>query len=234
MRPRERYRHHGPASFGDAELLALVLGTGAGGCSALGIAAGLLDRHGDLAGVAEAPVEALARQVGIGPARAVQLHAALQAGRRSAAGRVDLERPVCTPRDAWEHLGPLLGPLDAEELHALYLDRRRRPCGHRRLTRGNDGFTVVDPRQVFRPAVAFRAHALVLAHNHPSGDPTPSAQDREVTRRVGAAGRILGIALLDHLVVAGTRWVSLAERGEVPAWTPEPVPAVADHGPSSV
>jgi DNA repair protein RadC len=98
----------------------------------------------------------------------------------------------------------------------LFLDRRRRLLAHRALTRGSDAFTVVDPRQVFRVAVGCSASAVILAHNHPSGDPTPSRQDEDVTRRVVQAGRTLGIPVLDHLVVAGARYVSLAESGAVP------------------
>jgi DNA repair protein RadC len=218
LRPRERYSHHGATRFGDAELLALIIGTGTAGLSALEIGAALLSRYGGVAALASAQVADLQRQPGLGLARAVRVHAALALGRRSLDVSGDPTQPVRSPDDAHAQLGPGLRALPDEELHALYLDRRHRPRARRMLTRGSDGFTVVDPRQVFRPAVSLGASAVVLAHNHPSGDPTPSAQDREVTRRVAAAGRILGIALLDHLVIGDTDYVSLAEWGELPAW----------------
>jgi len=222
MRPRERYGHHGPGGFGDAELLALVIGTGTPRRSAAEIAAGLLARFGSLDALAHSHPVQLAMEDGVGPARAVRLHAALEVGRRSLRSPDRAVGAVHDATDAHELLGPPLAGLVDEELHALFLDRRRRPLARRMLTRGSDGFTVVDPRQVFREAIALRASAVILGHNHPSGDPTPSAQDRDVTRRVAAAGRILGVPLLDHLVVGGERFVSLAELGELTQWEGEP------------
>lgn len=222
MRPRERYCHEGAEGLGDGDMLALVLGTGVAGRSALQIATTLIERFDGLGGVARAQVAELAKVPGVGPNRAIRVHAALEVGRRSVRGRA-LDTPIHTPDDAWAHLAPALEGLDREELHALYLDRRRRPVGQRSLTRGSDGYTVVDPRQVFRVAVGIGAAAVVLAHNHPSGDPTPSPQDREVTRRVAAAGRVLGIPLVDHLVVGNGRYCSLAAEGALPPWPEEPV-----------
>jgi DNA repair protein RadC len=124
----------------------------------------------------------------------------------------------------------LAGPLRAlehEELHALYLDRRNRPMAVRALTRGSDAFTIVDPRQVFRPAVRLGALAVILAHNHPSGDPSPSPADLEVTRRVDRAGKVLGIRLLDHLVITAGAETSIAERGVLEAWSPAPITTAA-------
>lgn len=225
MPVRERYLSAGPSRAGDAELVALVLGTGLPGRSALGLASDVLQRFGDLRGVATASVHELCTVRGLGPARAVRLHAALHAGRRSL-DRSELGAPVRSPDEAFALLAPVLQGLVDEELHGLFLDRRRRLIAHRALTRGSDAFTVVDPRQIFRVAVQCGASAILLAHNHPSGDPTPSRQDEDVTRRVVGAGRTLGVPLVDHLVVAGSRYVSLAERGvvpeqlgEAPVWT---------------
>ena len=218
MRARERYLQQGPTGFGDAELLALVLGTGVSGRSALSIAAGLFDRFGSVGGLVNAQPQELGAVPGIGPARAIRLHAALTLARR-VRPELDTRIPITCPAAAFGELGPPLAGLSHEELHALYLDRRRRPLAHRVLTRGSDGFTVVDPRQIFRPAVTLRACAVVLAHNHPSGDPEPSRQDIAVTARVARAGRVLGAVLLDHLVVASGRYTSLAEGGHLPTWT---------------
>jgi DNA repair protein RadC len=223
MQPRERYAEEGPSRFGDVELLALALGTGVAGHSSTAIAAELIDRFGHLGAVAQAEVAALASQTGIGAARAVRLLAAIECGRRIGRARPPSGEPILSPQAAWNHLGPALRHLPEEELHALFLDRRRRPLGLRQLTRGCDAFTVVEPRQIFRVAVGLGAAAVILAHNHPSGDPTPSPQDRDVTRRVAIAGRSLGIPLLDHLVVGAEGYRSLAGEGELPRW-PEPPP----------
>jgi DNA repair protein RadC len=217
MQPRERYLSRGPSPTGDAELLALVLGTGVAGKSAMGLAVDVLQRFGGLRGVADAGVHELQQMRGLGPARAVRVHAALQAGRRSLHAS-ERGQAISSPDSAYRILGPALRGQVDEELHGLFLDRRRRLVAHRVLTRGSDAFTVVDPRQVFRVAVQTGACAIVLGHNHPSDDPTPSTQDREVTHRVATAGRMLGVGLLDHLVIGGDRYVSLAQEGLIPAW----------------
>jgi DNA repair protein RadC len=219
---RETYLVDGPAAFGDPELLALVLETGAAGRGALQIAADLLERAGGADGLARMQPHEWFAVPGIGRARAVRLHAALELGRRASRPR-DLGESVTNADQAYAVMGPPLRGLAHEELHALYLDRRHRALAHRRLTHGSDALTVVDPRQVFRVAVGVGAAAVILAHNHPSGDPTPSAQDRDVTDQVARAGRVLAIPLLDHLVVGATGYASIgspwrtSERGA--SWT---------------
>jgi DNA repair protein RadC len=219
----------GAGRFGDAELLALLLETGVAGRSALGVATDLLERFGTVRALARHQVTELAAVKGVGVARAVRVLAALELGRR-ALGAPPAAVVVDTPEAAFRVLGPRLQGLAEEELHALYLDRRRRPVAHRRLTVGSDAFTVVEPRQVLRVAVGLGAHAVLLAHNHPSGDPTPSAQDREVTARVARAGAVLGVPLLDHLVVGDGGWVSLAAEGLLPAYGPPPPTWTAEPG----
>lgn len=212
---RERYAHEGPGTLGDAEILALVLGTGVAGTPAIGVARALLDRFGDLRCLQQAEPAELAEVHGVGDARAIRLHAAMQLGHR--ARRVGpASESVSTPLQAWQHLAPALLGLADEELHGLFLDRRRRPLALRTITRGSDAFTIVDPRQVFRLAVRLGASAVVIAHNHPSGDPEPSAQDADVTDRLARAGRVLGVPVIDHLVITDGGFVSLAERGLLP------------------
>jgi len=227
MRPRERYAHRGPGGFGDIELLGLVVGSGTARRSSEEVAATVLRRFGGLPGVAAASVTELRGLHGLGLASAVRVHAAVQLGRRSLA-RPSPAGPVTSVSAARRLLAPGLSGLLDEELHGLYLDRRRRPLAQRCLTRGSDAFTVVDPRQIFRVAVQVGASGVILAHNHPSGDPTPSAQDHDVTGRVAAAGRVLGIPLLDHLVVGHEAVVSLAEEGALPVWRSEPPGWTAD------
>lgn len=219
MPPRERYEAEGPCGFGDIELLALVLSTGTAGRSAVQIAASLLDRFGGLAGVAGRQPHELRTVPGVGQERAVRLHASLEAGRRAVKQELTGE-PVTNSIQAWRMLEPGLRGRREEELHALFLDRRRRPVARRRLTRGSDSYTVVDPRHVYRVAVGVGASAVILAHNHPSGDPSPSPQDRRITDRVARAGQVLGIPLLDHLVIGAGTFRSLAEEGTLCDWCP--------------
>ncbi len=220
MLPREHLIQLGPDGLGDADLLALVLGTGVRGMSARHVATEVLAQLGGLRGLARLDASALVSVRGIGPARAARVGAALTLGRRSL--RPDLPgHPISTPSLAAEALVPGLRGLAHEELHALYLDRRRAPLGLRSVSRGSDGYTLVDARQIYRTAVHLGAVAVILGHNHPSGDPTPSALDRQVTDSVARAGMVLGIPLLDHLVVGSASYVSLAEQGCLPSWSGE-------------
>lgn len=226
MRLRETYLQAGPTGLGDPELLALVLGTGTTGQTALEVARALIDRFDGVGGVLAAEPRELGDVRGVGMARAIRIHAALQLGRRALGRRVD--RPVIrSADDAHACFEPGLVGLADEELHGLFLDRRRAVLGRRVLTRGCHAFTIVDPRQIFRVALQLGASAVILAHNHPSDDPTPSPQDVDVTARVARAGRVLGVPLLDHLVVARGAWVSLAQRGHLPASTDLSVPWTA-------
>lgn len=212
MMPRERYLLTGPDAAGHEDLLALVIGTGAGGRSARSIAGDLLERFGGLPGIVNASPNAIAEVRGVGPARAARIHAGMVLGQRA---RVDArldDKPIQNAAAAARWFLPALEGLDHEELHALYLDRRARPIGYRRVSVGCDRFTIVDPRQILRPAVELGASSLVVAHNHPSGEPEPSPEDIRATQALSAAAKILGLQLLDHLVVAGVGWTSLQLR----------------------
>ena len=215
MRNRERYALYGPEHFTDTELLALIIGLGCAGQSSGELAAALLSRFGGLPQLLNAPVSALEQVPGIGPARAVRLHAALHAGQRVARAQRREPAIVRSPEDAWHLLRPNLEALESEELHALYLSRRNVVIALRPLTRGTDQTTIVEPRQVFRPAVQCGAASVIVAHNHPSGDPTPSGLDIEATHRLVAAGRVLGVALVDHLILGAGTFVSLGRWGEI-------------------
>lgn len=214
MQPRERYALLGPENFGEIDLIVLILGTGAGGRSSRSIATAILEHFGSLADVLEAPVQSLAEIRGVGPARAVRLHAALALGRRSVVRPLPATVPVRGAAEASVWFLPALSGLAHEEFHALYLDRKGRPLCYRRLTSGSDAATVVDSRQILRPAVAAGASALLVAHNHPSGDPEPSTEDRVATRRLRSACDAVGIKILDHLIFGHNGYISMAERGE--------------------
>ena len=212
MRPRERYLNLGPESITDPELLALIINTGDGRRSAIDIGAQLLESFGDLNTIAGAPLQALMSQPGVGPARAVQIHAALQAGRRAVAP-VTHTRFVTGPEAAYQLFAQRMTGLDVEELHALFVGRRCELLCAERISRGSAAFTIVDPRQVFRRALVAGASSVILAHNHPSGDPTPSQEDLSITQRLRDAGAALALPLADHLILGAGTFVSLRERG---------------------
>jgi len=211
--PRERLAALGPESLADAELLALLLRTGGGGRDALALAAWLLGRHGGLPGLAAAAPAELAREPGIGPAKSATLVAALELGRRVATRRLRPGDPVRGPSDVFRHFHARLRDARNERFVLLLLDGRHRMLREVVISQGTLTASLVHPREVFRPALREAAAALVLVHNHPSGDPTPSREDREITERLAEAGELLGIPVLDHVVVAERGWSSLRDQG---------------------
>jgi DNA repair protein RadC len=185
-------------------------------CSTLTLAHDLLTRFGDLAHLADAPVTALGRVRGLGPVGARRLHAALNAGRLSMARSPTPAARVCSATQAAVWLTPPLKGLIHEEMHALYLDSTGRPQAKRVLAKGSDFASVVSAHHVFRPAVLCGAAQIVLAHNHPSGDPHPSSQDIASTYRLMDAANIIGVQIIDHLVVTDQRWTSMMNEGLMP------------------
>jgi DNA repair protein RadC len=149
--------------------------------------------------------------VGVGTATAARLLAALELGRRAAAESLEEDEPVRGPADVFRRMGPRLRDLEQEEFHALLLNARHRVIREVPVTRGILDASLIHPREVFRLAVVEAAAGVILVHNHPSGDPTPSAEDRAVTRQLAEAGRALGIPVLDHIVVGDGAWRSAAE-----------------------
>ncbi len=213
-RPRERLIDLGAASLSSAELLAILLGSGGSGRSAVQIGQAVLaEAGGALRWIARQPVAALTSVAGIGTARAVTIHASLELGRRMAAeGRQD-GSPVRSPRDVVEYFGPRMEDLPVEEFHVAVLDAQHRLERDITVTRGILNSSLVHPREVFREAIAERAAAVILVHNHPSGDPSPSPDDRTVTAQLVAAGRLLDIPVHDHVIIGRGRYTSFAEAG---------------------
>lgn len=211
-RPRERLRRLGAGALSTAELLAILLRTGSGGENALALATRLLARYGGLVGLARASLSELQREKGVGLAKAAQIQAAVELGRRlmvSAPG----ERPqIRSPADAATLLVPEMGHEEQEHFWVLFLDVRNRVLGSEAVYKGSLNQTQVRVADVFREAVRRNCAAIIVAHNHPSGDPTPSPDDIAVTRDLVAAGQLLGVEVLDHLVIGHQRWVSLRER----------------------
>jgi DNA repair protein RadC len=214
-RPRERLRDHGAQTLSAAELLAIVVGTGGGaGRSALSVGhAVLASCEGSLRRLSSQPVASLTALPGVGTARAVAIHAALELGRRMAAEAREEGAPVRSPRDVFDLFAARLEDLPVEEFHVAVLDSQHRLERDVTVTRGILNSSLVHPREVFREAIAERAAAIILVHNHPSGDPTPSADDRLVTEQLVAAGKLLDIPVHDHVIVGRGRYTSFAEAG---------------------
>jgi DNA repair protein RadC len=212
-RPRERLSALGPASLSDAELVALLLGSGRPGQNVVELANELLAGIGGLSGLGQAEEAELCRLPGIGTARAAVLRAALELGRRVVGSRPERGRRLGAAAEVWAHYRARLALAPIEEFWVLGLDVRHRLIFETCIARGSLTGVEVHPREVFRPLIRVAAAAAIFCHNHPSGDPSPSRQDLELTARLRDVGELCGIALLDHVVVAADGYTSLAERG---------------------
>lgn len=191
-----------------------MIGSGTGAVSAWDLAEQVLELSGgQLRGLARIDMGRLTGIAGIGPVQAARIVAAVELGRRVASARSAPEGPVAGPEDVHEIFAPSLAHLDHEEFHILLLNSQNGPICQRQVTRGILDASLIHPREVFRDAIVLRAAALILVHNHPSGNPEPSSEDMRVTRQLAAAGDQLGIPVLDHIIVAGDNFSSLASRG---------------------
>ena len=213
-RPREKLLRHGAAALGDNELVALVLGSGHRRAGAIEVANALLSARGGLHGVARSACSELTPVVGVGAAKAAQLVAAIELGRRTLTHAPSARVPLRTPLQAAEYLLPLFGSRPVEQFGVVLLDTKCRVLRTIIVAVGTLNSAVVEPREVFREAIAGGAAAVVAFHNHPSGDPSPSPDDIELTRRLRAAGTLIGIDVVDHVVLGDARYCSLKELGE--------------------
>lgn len=212
-RPRERLARLGSQALSTAELLAILLRVGVPGENAVQLGQRLLHDMGGLAGLHRASLDEVCAQHGIGPAKAAQIKAAIELGHRLLVESPE-ERPVIhSPADAANLLLYEMSGLEQEELRVLLLDVRNRVLGAENLYRGSANSSQVRVGEVFKTAIRRNAVGIIVAHNHPSGDPTPSADDVALTRAIVQAGKMLDIDVLDHLIIGRGKWVSLKERG---------------------
>jgi DNA repair protein RadC len=214
-RPREKLLAHGPAALGDNELVALVLGSGRRHLDALAMANELLAARDGLHGLSRSSAADLAQAPGIGPAKAAQILAAVELGRRTLTHAPRSRVQLLTPRDTVAYLMPTFGGRPVEQFGIVLLDTKYRVLRTTVLAIGTLNTTVVQPREVFREAALGSSAAVVAFHNHPSGDPTPSADDFELTRRLAAAGVLMGIDLVDHIILGDSRYCSFKEIGRL-------------------
>ena len=201
-RPREKLMQRGPDALGDAELLAIFLRTGTRGRSAVTVGGDMLGScGGSLARLASLSVKELRKlSKGIGPAKACELAAAFEVGKR-VARQTALSEPLATPQKIYDFMGPQLQTLPRESLRVVLLDTRHRLIHEEEVSLGTVNESLAHPREILRPALSHGAYAFVLVHNHPSGDPTPSEADRALTRRIREAAELMQIHLLDHVII---------------------------------
>lgn len=210
-RPRERLKQYGPEAISSAELIAIILGSGTKGCSVLQMAQDLLVRFGSLQNFAEASLEELQQVKGLGIAKAIQLKAALSLGIRASKQTIFHKFKILHPLHAYHYIKDELEHENRELVIVLLQDSKGGVLSHQVISIGTFSQALVHPREVFRPAIRHHAASLVLVHNHPSGDPTPSNEDIEVTRILIEAGYLMDIPLNDHLVVGHGSYVSLRQ-----------------------
>ncbi len=212
-RPRERLVLAGEGALSTAELLAIILRTGVGGESVLGMARRLLSRYEGLPGLARASFAELESEKGLGQAKTAQLKAALELGRRMLLATPEDRFVVRSPADVAQLLMAEMAHLEQEHFQVLYLDTRNRLLGSDTVYVGTLNASHIRVGEVFREAVRRNCAAVIVAHNHPSGDPTPSPEDVDVTRQLVEAGDLLSVDVLDHLIIGQQRFLSMRERG---------------------
>jgi DNA repair protein RadC len=213
-RPRERLLQLGPAALTVTELLAIVIGTGTRAMDARATAEQLLaEAGGSLHGLARRPAAGLAGAPGVGRVKALRVTAALELARRLLVEDRQPGASIRAPMDVYHWCRPVLGNLLVEEFRVLALDAQNRITRDMLVTRGTLTGSLVHPREVFRLAIGEAAAGVIVVHNHPSGDPTPSPEDRSVTRQLVEAGRVLDVPVYDHVIVGGDGYFSFAEAG---------------------
>lgn len=212
-RPRERMVRDGADSLSNTELLAILLRTGTSEESVISLACRILNQVGELRGLKSITYEELVTIRGIGPAKALQIAAGLELGKRIASSTVPNRPTVRSPQDVASFMMEDLRYHTQEHFVCLYLNTKNQVLGRETVFIGSLNSSIVHPREVFKEAIRRSSASVICLHNHPSGDPSPSREDIEVTRRLLDAGKILGIDLLDHVIIGDGRFYSLKEKG---------------------
>ena len=211
--PRERLFHHGPDVLSNAELIALVLGTGARRRTPVDVAQRLLAMDSSLRDLAARGVRDFTRIDGIGPGKATRLAAAFELGRRLTRTPREAAASFRSPADVFREYGPIMADLKREVFRVVLLNTAHVRISDFVASEGGIASSIVEPRLIFRRAILEHAAAVICIHNHPSGNPEPSREDEAVTRQLVQAGQVLGVPLRDHVIIAGDTYTSLAERG---------------------
>ncbi len=211
--PREKLMRHGPDALSDAELLAMLIRTGVRGRNVVDTSRDLLRKSGGLHKLCRKNWQEISGIKGIGKVKAVTLEAAFEIARRVGRPTGDDETLYTNPELVAEHFGPMLRDAHKEQFLVIYLNPRKVLIGYDRISIGGATSTIVDPPEVLRKAILNRAHSIILMHNHPSGNDNPSKADIRLTKRIADAGKMLGIPVNDHIIIAGHKFVSFANEG---------------------
>jgi DNA repair protein RadC len=211
-RPRERLRMNGPQSLSNSELLAIILRTGTARDNVLELAGKILAKYGGLGGLVRADFSELCLEHGLGEAKTSQLKAALEIGKRLAVQQLEEKYQIKSPRDAANLVMIEMAHLDHEQLRILVLDTKNQVVENINRYQGTVNSSVLRVAEIFRPAIIRNCPAVIVCHNHPSGDPTPSPEDIAVTEQLVQAGKLLDIELVDHLIIGNQRYVSLKDK----------------------
>ncbi len=212
-RPREKLERSGASTLGDNELVAVILGHGTPGTGVRVAAEGILAAAGGIHGLVRLPIDRLARLAGVGRAQACRLAAAVELGRRTLLTAEPKRRQFLSPAEVGRYLLPQFGGHPVERFGVMLLDTRQRLLQTRLISVGSIDASLAHPREVFREALVAGAAAVVVFHNHPSGDPAPSREDIALTRRLGDAGVLVGVSLVDHVILGDTLYCSMKESG---------------------
>jgi DNA repair protein RadC len=212
-RPRERLLLKGADVLSDAELLAIMLRVGNAEETAVGLAQRILKETSGLRGLAEKNQDELTQIKGIGPAKVAQIKGALELGKRLYEAKRRENKTIRTPEDAAQFVMAEMRYLDREQLRVLCLDSKNHVIANSAISVGTANASLAHPRECFKEAVRRSAVAVIFVHNHPSGDPTPSSEDVQLTKQLKSAADVLGIDLLDHIIIGDGVWMSLKERG---------------------
>ncbi len=214
-RPREKLLAKGAESLTETEILAIILRTGnaSTGESAVDHARALLTQFNGLKGIDEAPIKELRAVKGIGPAKIAQLKASLEISRRMGQGRWEVGEPLSSPEDVFRHFQSMFQKEKHEVFYVVLLTNKNRKIREVRISEGSLTASLVHPREVYNPVIRDSAASVLFVHNHPSGDPSPSPEDVEITRRLKEVGEVMGIKVLDHVVIGHDRYFSFNEKG---------------------
>ncbi len=212
-RPRERMLKYGSESLSNVELLAILLRTGSQNESVIQLAHSVMSKIETLQGFYDISLEELTNIRGIGPAKAIQIKAGIELGKRVLQQVPQAKFSIQMPGDAARYIEDDIKYLKQEHFITLMLDTKNQVISKETISIGTLNSSIVHPREVFKPAIKKSVSAIILAHNHPSGDPTPSREDIEVTKRLVKAGELLGIDVLDHIIIGDSKYISFKEEG---------------------
>jgi DNA repair protein RadC len=212
-RPREKLLDRGAAALTDAELLAILLRTGNAGASALDHARILLTQFGGIKGIDDAPARELTAIKGIGSAKSAQLKAGLEIGRRLGREKWEAGRSLRSSEDVFRHFAEQMEKEKRELFYVVLLNNKNKKIREVKISEGSLTASLVHPREVYNPVIRESAAAVIFVHNHPSGDPAPSPEDIEITRRLKQVGEVMGVRVLDHVVIGHGRYYSFSDRG---------------------